>query len=110
MNLARMAATKRFHQTWKMHKILPADLRQKVNSGAAKLNLPVAEALQKAFVEKNAVFHNKSISKYGPNLKKNDWKSPWYSGNWKMHFSHLLNFYTGICKGKGERTVKVFNV
>ena len=76
MNLARMAATKRFHQTWKMHKILPTDLRQKVNSGAAKLNLPVAEALQKAFVEKNAVFHKKSISKYRPNLKKTIEKHP----------------------------------
>ena len=50
--------------------LLPTDLRQKVNSVAPKLNLPVAEALQKSFVENDAVFHKKCISKYGPKLKR----------------------------------------
>ena len=50
--------------------LLPPDLRQKVNSVAAKLNLPVVKTLQKAFVENDAVFHNRCITKYGPNLKR----------------------------------------
>ena len=41
--------------------LLPADLRQKVNSAAAKLNLPMVEALLKAFVENDAVFHKRCI-------------------------------------------------
>ena len=40
-----------------------------MNSVAARLNLPVVEALQKAFVENDAVFHKRCITKYGPNLK-----------------------------------------
>ena len=50
--------------------LLPAVLRQKVNSVAGKLSLSVVEALQKVFVENNAVFHKRCITKYGPNLKK----------------------------------------
>ena len=50
--------------------LLPADLRQKVNSVAAKKNLPVVEALQKAFVENDVVFHKRYITKYGPNRKR----------------------------------------
>ena len=40
-----------------------------MNSVAAKLNLPVVEELQKAFVENDAVFHKRCITKYGPNIK-----------------------------------------
>ena len=43
---------------------------QKVNSIPAKLNLPVLEGLQKAFVENDAIFHKKSIIKYRPNLER----------------------------------------
>ena len=50
--------------------LLPADMRQKVNSVAANLNLPVVEALQKVFLENDAVFCKKCITKYGPNLKR----------------------------------------
>ena len=48
--------------------LLSADLRQKVSSVAARLNLPIVEALQKAFVE-NVVFHKRCITEYGPNQK-----------------------------------------
>ena len=41
-----------------------------MNSVAAKLNLPVVEALQIASVENDAVFHKRCITKYGPNLKR----------------------------------------
>ena len=50
--------------------LLPADLRQKVKSVATKLNLPVVEALQKAFVENDEVFHKRCITKYGTNPKR----------------------------------------
>ena len=49
--------------------LLPADLRQKVNSVATMLNLPVVEGLQKVFVENDAVFHKRCIIKYQPILK-----------------------------------------
>ena len=48
---------------------LSADLRQKVNSVAATLNFSVVETLQKVFVENDAVFHERCITKCGPNLK-----------------------------------------
>ena len=38
---------------------LPANLKQRVDSIAAKLNLPVVEALEKAFMENDAVFHKR---------------------------------------------------
>ena len=41
-----------------------------MNSIPAKLNLPVVEGLQKAFVENDAIFHKRYIIKYGPNLKR----------------------------------------
>ena len=41
-----------------------------MDSVAAKLNLPVVEALQKAFVENDAIFHKRCITKNGPNLKR----------------------------------------
>ena len=40
-----------------------------MNSVAAKLNLPVAEELQKAFVGNDAVSHKRCTTKYVPNLK-----------------------------------------
>ena len=42
--------------------LIPADLRQKVNNVAAKFNLPVVEALQKVFVENDAIFHKRCIT------------------------------------------------
>ena len=50
--------------------LLLADLRQKGNSVAAKLNWPVVEALQKAFVENDAVFNKRCITKYRLSLKR----------------------------------------
>ena len=41
-----------------------------MNSVAAKLNLPVVQALQIASVENDTVFHKRCITKYGPKLKR----------------------------------------
>ena len=40
-----------------------------MNSVAATLNFSVVETLQKVFVENDAVFHERCITKCGPNLK-----------------------------------------
>ena len=41
-----------------------------MNSIPAKLNLPVLEGLQKAFVENDPILQKRYIIKYGPNLKR----------------------------------------
>ena len=66
---------------------LPSDLRQKVNSVAAKLNLPVVGALRKASVVNDAVYHKRCMTEYGPNLKRKLEEHPKIQVNEKCTFT-----------------------